>query len=621
MARSRSRQIFLALLVALATACGDPAPPTVDPTSRRTLAAGDVVGATGRYGSHVWRGIPYAAPPLGELRWREPRPPSDWNGVREALATGNACPQFASVYAGEPRDAKGVVGDEDCLYLDVYAPRAEPAEVPRGASRLPVMVWIHGGGNSIGRADFYDGGNLAASHDVVVVAIHYRLGPLGWFRHAALRSGAGSAAERSGNFGTLDTLRALEWVRENVEAFGGDPGNVTVFGESAGGRNVVSLLLSPLARGLFHRAVVQSGGMGGSTIEEAETFTDATPPGHPFSSGEVLVNLLVRDGSAPDRASARARIASLGASDLETYLRGKSPEELLSAYAEDPSSPPAMLHFPQVFREGWVLPREEPIERLARGAYNHVPVILGTNRDENKIFMAFDPELAHWRFGLFPKPVDQGRYEAQARHLANAWKARAVDRPASLMRAVQGPSVFAYRFDWDEEVSIPLLYDGPQMLGASHAFEIPFVFGHWYLGPDTRLIFGGGSREGRETLSAQMMSYWAEFAYRGSPGRGRAGDLPEWPAWDDSTPDAARYLIFDSPADGGLRLASETFTVEKVVAQLMEDPRLTDDRDRCAILRALAEWRYLSREQYAGVEACGGYAYQAYPWPESPPAR
>jgi len=534
--------------------------------------------------------------------------------VREALATGSACPQFASVYAGAPRSEKGVIGDEDCLYLDVYAPRAEPGQVAGSTGGLPVMVWIHGGGNSIGHASFYDGGNLAATQDLVVVVIHYRLGPFGWFRHAALREQGASAAERSGNFGTLDTLRALEWVQENIAAFDGDPKNVTVFGESAGGRNVLSLLVSPLARGLFHRAVIQSGGMGGATVEEAEAYADATRPGHPYSSGEILVNLLWEDGTAQDRAAAQARVASMSASEIAAYLRGRSPEEMLSAYAEDPSSPPAMLNFPQVFRDSWVLPREEPIRSLARGRYNQVPTILGTNRDENKVFMAFDPELARWRLGLFPVPLDENRYLAEAHHRANAWKARSVDLPAALMRAVQGPTVYAYRWDWDEELSLPFLYDGAKMLGASHAFEIPFIFGHWYLGPDTRLIFGGGSREAREMLSGQMMSYWAEFAYSGAPGRGRGGDLPEWLAWDDSSEESPRYIVFDTPADGGLRLASETFTVEKVVAELMEDARLTDDRDRCAILRAMAEWRYLSPETYAATEVCGGYAYDAYPW-------
>ena len=608
--------LALIALAAITAACGGPATPIPDGSSRRTLSGGEVVGFTGRYGSHVWRGIPYAAPPVGPLRWRPPEPPARWDGVREALATGTACPQFASVFAGEGRGAKGIVGDEDCLYLDVYAPRMEPGEAPPGGGGLPVMLWIHGGGNSIGRAGFYDGGNLAATQGVVVVAINYRLGPFGWFRHAALRAGAKSDIERSGNFGTLDTIRALEWVRENIAAFGGDPGNVTVFGESAGGRNVVSLLLSPLAQGLFHRAIVQSGGMWGATAEEAERFSEADRPGHPYSSSEIIAKLMVQEGTAPNRAAAQARIASMAAAELASYLRGKSRQEILSAYVEDPSSPPAMLHFPHVFQEGTVLPREEPIAILARGAYHQVPVILGTNRDENKLFMAFDPALARWRFGLFPKALDEDRYQAESRHQANAWKARSVDEPAALLRAVQGPSVYAYRWDWDEERRLPLFYDGPKMLGASHGFEIPFVFGHWDLGPDTRLIFGGGSREGRETLSRQMMSYWSEFAYRGSPGRGRGGDLPEWSAWDDSSPEAPKYIVFDTPTDGGLRLASETFTIDRVVDELMVDPRLASDRDRCSVLRSLVEEDYLSREQYAGMGICAEYAYDAYPWPD-----
>ena len=618
MASSRPFRACLALLAlaAMTAACGGPAPPSPDATSRRTLRSGDVIGYTGSYGSHVWRGIPYAAPPVGPLRWRPPQPPPRWDGAREGLATGNACPQFASAFAGEPRGAKGIIGDEDCLYLDVYAPRAEPGTEPPNGRGLPVMLWIHGGGNSIGRAGFYDGGNLAATHDVVVVAIQYRLGPFGWLRHAALRGEGVSAAERSGNFGTLDTIRALEWVQENIAAFGGDPDNVTIFGESAGGRNVLSLLLSRRAKGLFHRAIIQSGGMGGSTTAEAENFSDGDPPGHPYSSSEIITSLLVRDGTAPDREAARQHMASMGAAELESYLRGKSHQEILVTYVEDPTEPPGMLYFPQVFRDGAVLPRKQPTERLARGTYNKVPVILGTNRDENKLFMAFDPALARWRLGLFPEALDEDIYQAQAHHQANAWKARSVDKPAALMSAAQGPSVYAYRWDWDEERSLPFFYDGPKMLGASHGFEIPFVFGHWDLGPDTRLIFGGASREGRDTLSGQMMSYWAEFAYSGSPGRGRGGGQLEWPAWDDSSTEAPKYIVLDTPADGGLRLASETFSIDRVVAELMEDPRLATDRDRCTVLWSLTEGRHLSQEQYAALGICEAHAFDAYPWDE-----
>src|SRR5262245_16456702 len=208
------------LLFALTLGCGrEDAAPVVDPSSARSLSAGEVVGFTDPYGSHAWLGLPFAEPPVGERRWRAPRPTARWSGVREALATGEACPQFASPFSGAARGETGVIGDEDCLKLDVWAPRLEPDAAAK--ARLPAMVWIHGGGQSIGRAGFYSGGNLAQTHDLVVIAVQYRLGPLGWLRHAALRTGVGPV-EASGNYGTLDLIRALGWVRENVAAFGGD---------------------------------------------------------------------------------------------------------------------------------------------------------------------------------------------------------------------------------------------------------------------------------------------------------------------------------------------------------------------------------------------------------------
>ena len=597
-------------LGALLAACAREGAPRVDPSSARSLPAGEVVGFTDRYGSHAWLGLPFAEPPVGELRWRAPRPAARWAGVREALATGNACPQYASVFAGASRDTTGLIGDEDCLALDVWAPRLEPAEAKQ--AHLPVMVWIHGGGNSIGRAGFYQGGNLAETHDVVVVAVQYRLGPLGWLRHAALRTGVGPI-DASGNYGTLDLIRALEWVRENVSAFGGDPGKVTIFGESAGGTNVLSLMLAPDARGLFQRAILQSAGFGTEDARVAENFRDAREGGHRHSASELLAQLLVNEGKAKDRASAREQLRQTDLVELAAWLRAKSPADLLAGYVEQSQG---MLFFPSVFRDGLVLPRDAPQTALERGAYHRVPVMLGTNRDENKLFMAFDPDLARWRFGLFPEPLDPERYQAQAEAQARAWKARAVDEPARVMRVVQGPSVYAYRWDWDEEPSLPWLYDGGFVIGASHGLEIPFVFGHWDLGPDTRSLFTALNREGREELARAMMSYWAEFAYSGSPGRGREGDLPEWPAWGVSDDSAPKYALLDTPEGGGIRMASETWTLQEVVAEVLSDPRLAEPRDRCGVLHALVRWEDLSRIEYgaAGGGACRDFAFEAYPW-------
>ncbi len=599
------------LAILLAAGCAEEAPLVVDPDSARSLPAGDVVGAVGRYGSHAWLGIRYAQPPVAELRWRAPRAAPRWEGVREALEHGKPCPQYASPFAGSEREATGVIGNEDCLSLDVWAPRLDP--VAARDARLPVMVWIHGGGQSIGSASFYDGGNLAATHDVVVVAVQYRLGPLGWLRHAALRTGV-DPVEASGNFGTLDLILALGWVRENIAAFGGDPGNVTIFGESAGGTNVMSLLLARRARGLFHRAILQSAGFGTEKPTFAENFRDAREPGHPNSASEVLTRLLIAEGQAADRDEARAVLRRMPLRETAQWMRTKTPEEILAAYEGNQG----MLYFPAVFRDGVVLPRKAPLAAFEDGDYARVPVVLGTNRDENKLFMAFDPELARWRFGLFPEPLDAERYQAQAEAQARAWKVRGVDAPARAMHAVQGDSVYAYRWDWDEEPRLPGVYDGSFVIGAAHGLEIPFVFGHWDVGPETRSLFNFLNRGGREALSAAMMSYWAEFAYTGSPGRGRAGDLPEWKAWDGTSEAAPKYAVLDTEADGGIRMANRTWTLERVVEAVLADPRLSRVRDRCAVLAALARWEDLSAEAYAeaGDGVCKDFALDAYPWTE-----
>ncbi len=588
-----------------------PAPPELvrvaDPSSVRALpGGGDVVGYAGRYGSHVWLGIPYALPPVAERRWRAPEAPAAWSGTREALAFSNHCPQFASAFGGVSDVPAGAVsGSEDCLYLNVYAPRMERSAAER--AKLPVMVWIHGGGNVIGSSNFYDGGRMAQTHDVVVVTINYRLGPLGWFRHAALRDGA-TPGEQSGNFATLDLVRALEWVRDDIAGFGGDPGNVTIFGESAGGTNVFTLLLSPLARGLFHRAIVQSGGTNLDSTAEAEHFRDDPEPGHARSSNEVLARLLVADGKTVDRAAARVKIASLSAAEIADMLRTTTPAQLFAAYERDTQE--ALLDMPRVFADGAVLPTGDPLAQLARpDGWNRVPVIAGTNRDENKLFQFMNPVFVKRWFGVVPQVREPDLYLATADAQSAMWKATGADGPAAAMWSTQ-PNVFVYRFDWDEEPSL-LGIDLGTYLGAAHGFEIPFVFGHWDLGKQGSVIFSEANRPGREALAEPMMSYWANFAWTGDPARGREGDLPAWSAWDDQ-PGAHKYLILDTPGGGGVRMGSEPVTPESVIAAVDADPRLTSQRDRCFVYRELARWsRGFTKAQYptAGREGCA-----PYPW-------
>jgi para-nitrobenzyl esterase len=564
--------------------------------TRRSIAQGDVVGTRGRYGDYAWLGIPFAAPPVGDLRWRAPQPPQPWNGDYLATASGSPCVQIASPFAGVVDLEPGTpAGNEDCLYLNVYAPSA-PSDEP-----LPVLFWIHGGGNVIGHAGFYDGGNLAVTENVVVVTTQYRLGPLGWFRDVALRQGA-TPEERSGNFGTLDLIRALQWVRDNIRAFGGDPQRVTIFGESAGGRNVISLLLSPPARGLFHGAIAQSGGTGILTPAEAENGVDADIPGLPSSSTEALLAMFESDGLAKDRDAAKLYLRSQSPSEIEAYLRSKSAYDLLQPYHADVGE--GLIRVANVFGDGVVIEAGDALENLAAGRAAPVPAVFGTNRDEQKIFMFADPRWTKRVLGILPRPRDIELYNATADTLSRIWAVRGALEPAAARHQAMVAPSYVYRWDWDEEPTV-LGTDLSQMIGAAHGLEIPFVFGHFYLGPEGEKIFDETSAPGRIALSRAMMSYWAQFARTGEPGRGSAGDLPTWQRWGPGE-EVGKALVFDTVGDGGIRMESEMPTREEVYAELESDARIGTTERRCRVYATLKEWtREIDDQRYQELGCTG----------------
>ena len=575
-----------------------------DVASERLTTLGSVVGYAGPEDSHAWLGIPFAAPPTGELRWRPPRRPEPWTDTRDALAYGSPCVQLASALGGvSDRDPGTLVGDEDCLFLNIWAPRFDPDDVPRGEGLMPVMLWIHGGGNTIGYAgSFYDGALLAVRHDMVIVSVNYRLGPMGWLAHPALLEGGEPGDPKSGNFGTLDLIAALTWVRENIEFFGGDPDNVTIFGESAGGKNVISLMVSPLARDLFHRAIVQSGSTASVSLESAVNYADEDPPGDPFSAKELVLRLLIRDGSASDRGSARFFAEGLDSQEIASFLRSKTVEEVVSSYRAEPGA--NRIDPPRVIRDGVVLPRPGTLDLLAqRGKFNAVPIILGSNRDESKLFLSQDPAWVSMRLGVLARVRDEDGYNRVSRMHSDLWKVRGVDRPAGVLARSQDARVFAYRFDWDEE---PERFgtDMGLLLGAAHGLEIPFVFGHFLFGDakTTELVFDEATEPGRRFISDAMMSYWAQFAYAGAPGRGRDRQLPDWSPWEKVK---GRFLVFDTPADGGIRLSSETLSSEGLIARLADDPNLSQP-EKCRLFLDLfkgsADW---NESAYRGLGAGG----------------
>lgn len=576
---------------------------TIDPASQRVVEQGRVVGYADQQNTHAWLGLPYAKAPVDNLRWRAPLPAESWEGVLEATDYPSYCMQV-----GNPSVTFNIMewdkasGSEDCLYLNIWSPAFASNKVPVDNQRLPVMVWIHGGGNTIGYGGSYDGAMLAGSQEVIVVTLNYRLGILGWFSHSALRDTSNSALDASGNYGTLDIIQALHWVRDNIAAFGGDPERVTVFGESAGGRNVITLLASPKAAGLFQRAIVQSGGINSMALSRAENFTDDKVPGDNASSNEILLHLLQADNKAVDRAAAKRVLASLSDQEVSDYLREKSLDELLSFYTVVDFG---MYSTPQIFEDGAVLPAMPMLDIFLNAEnYNVVPTITGSNRDEAKMFLMNDKRMVKTSLGLFKSIIDQKRYELHNRYRSDTWQAMAVDVLAQRLLDSQTASgeaaVWTYRFDWDEGGNT-LLADYSQVLGAAHSLDIPFVFGQ-YTGLTMPGVFVNANKTSRELLSAQMMSYWAAFAYEGNPARGRSNDLPEWPV---RTADNKQSLLLDSESDGGLQISSPVIDIDELKQRLASDDRFKQPQDRCELyVKMFKGSLFFNLQEYRSLADC-----------------
>ena len=484
-----------------------------------TVEGGQLAGAPSPIGDEVmvYRGVPFAAPPVGDLRWRPPEPAAAWEGVRDATEAAPACMQNPIPAAVRTFYDAGVDRmDEDCLYLNVWT-AAGPDD------RAPVMVWIHGGGLAIGNgADItYDGTRLA-QRGVVLVTINYRLGAFGYLAHPRLSAESEHGA--SGNYGTLDQVAALGWVQRNIAAFGGDPSRVAIFGESAGSWSVNQLMATPLARGLFHAAIGESGGGFGSR-------GGAAPKAEIEAAGERLVEALLGDGETATPEAMRAASADA--------VQAVAPELVRSTANVD----------------GWVFP-DTVYDIFAAGRQHDVPVIVGSNADEMTILggAAGAETVEQYRetirneygehadalLATFPAATDD---EAQRARIASGtdatfgWEMRTWAR---MMETVSSPA-YLYFFS-----RVPPAPDADRY-GAYHTAEIPYVFDNFGVSPHPY-----ANRDYTDTdrrLSDILASYWVNMAATGNPnGEG----LPEWPAYDPEA-DAALHIGDAITVERGIR--------------------------------------------------------------------
>jgi para-nitrobenzyl esterase len=430
--------------------------------------------------AEIFRNIPYAAPPVGDLRWRPPAPALPWTGERAAVEKGPSCPQPMKPDGAPNSGAANGSISEDCLQLNVFAPRREARKGP-----APVMVWIHGGANAYGAAWVYDG-QAFARDGVVVVTVNYRVGPLGFFAHPALTREAAPDAPL-GSYGVMDQIAALEWVKRNITAFGGDPANVTVFGESAGGSNTLALLTTPRARGLFHKAIVQSGGGWAKAPDLAEA-----------------------EAQGAERASA---VGLPGAEASAAELRAVPVEALVEKAWKGMYSP---------IVDGRLTSRT--ISRaFADGAAADVPLIIGANSGEDSLIGLFGQGPV--AIAVRAPPRLRSAYPADpalaGRDIFGDWIMVAPARWIAA-RASGGQPAWLYHFSY-----VGARFRPQGVTRAAHAAEIQYVFEYW----GRRTPMSAVSEDDR-AMAALMHGCWVAFARTGRP------DCPSgeaWPAYDPKT--------------------------------------------------------------------------------------
>jgi para-nitrobenzyl esterase len=529
----RAAACVAAMLVLWAGGAGSSAAQTaLDPAAPVMVTGGAIRGAVSAGNADIvaFKGIPFAAPPVGELRWRPPEPVIGWDGVRDASESGAICVQ---------NGGQSVTQDEDCLFLNVWAPR-ETSE-PR-----PVLFWIHGGGytGGSGSTAIYDGTPLAAD-GAVVVTINYRLNVFGFLAHPALSVESPHGA--SGNYGLLDMVAALEWVRDNIATFGGDPGRVTIFGESAGAGAVMSVMLIPQAGGLFHGAIAQSNWINGWDRPLAETAR-----GWEAAEAQGL-RVAAAIGIAGETAEALAAMRAASAADVLTAS---------NADAGSPFMRSGNVWAPNV--DGRVIP-DDPLAMYRAGRQHQVPLITGLNGNEGSLMTrGMDvPDAAAFETyvrSVYPELAEEmlAHYDASSSDAAKAAIDKVIHdlffagpvRAHAESQAASGTQTWLYHF-----THVPPTAWGAD-LGSHHAAELVYVFGTL-----TRREEGGerplgltpvGDYTDTDTaLSAAMRGYWVQFAATGNPNR---GGLPPWPVFD---PETDRHLELGSVIAPGTGVDTE----------------------------------------------------------------
>ena len=549
-------RLAVASLALWLAACGgsDSDKPEVRETAYGKVRGVDDSTASGTY---FWKGVPFAQPPVGALRWQPPVEPVAWQGTRETRQFGNACLQIGRIYGPGANNRfddtiastlDQLVGSEDCLTLNIWRPSSNQ-------DKLPVLLFVHGGSAISGyTADpVYDGAALAKAANAVVVTANYRLDILGFMQLPQMQTGAAT----TGNFALLDNIQALSFIQRNIGKFGGDAGNVTLMGQSAGAINALALLTADKAKGLFHRIVPISGGLSLPSNLPAGTLSTIKPASaYAIQASMLLAHLMVADGLATDLNGAAAVAAGWSAQQVAIYLRGKDGSVLLKTLAAKGLTSAGPIP------DGLLLPTD-PMAAIAAGRYNKVPVMAGYTAEEGKLFapllaalggkpgfkitdaqrfammQRFDPDAAPGSLSVgdiidpsyLPVDAAGSGYNAKMALLGRLFINPSRDNLLNTLLTQQS-DVWAYRFDWAQQ---PAPWN--TVYGAAHAFDLPFMFSNFGPSVFSRASNSRANEPGRRALSGAMTASLKAFMQSGNPQNQALGQT--WNRWPST-------LVFDA---------------------------------------------------------------------------
>ena len=484
----------------------------------------------------VWEDIPFAQPPVGNLRWKAPKKILQNKKIIQPKEN-NFCIQRKSSFGGSSDFSNELIsGSEDCLHL-------------------------------------YKFSKLVRKHNVILIRTNYRLGPFGWFTHPAIQD-LQDGIDKTSNFGTLDIISALEWTNENIEKFGGDPNNITIFGESSGGHNVLSLLVSERAKGLFHKAISMSG------------YTESISPQNAYRQDSVsfssnhtsweVVNRIIESKQISKTQDKYKKI------DIRKLLLGMSAKEFYKYYDRKNYE-----DIPLLTNDGYVIPSIGLRDALQKKDYvNNVPTMIGSNRDEVKFWLAFSEYLVSLDYSVsssifkLPKIVikDKDVYDAFNYYRSSAWRVRGVDEPLNSLKKAGNTNLYSYRFDWDDQRRF-VVANFKELFGATHALEIPLLAGDTGLvggPPVSNFIYPRGIS--KFYISRNMMRFWTNFAKNGVPGN--STNNIEWNLYSEYDSNKKSYMILDKKND--LRMSSDITSLKKLTEELYNDKRL-NNTEKCVV--------------------------------------